>query len=496
VEVSTDKSAPRCKPRRLIDLGASEQCAEVAVTESSRCGDYSYTCLSYCWGGPQNTVLSKRNLDVTGLWCIPRKLIPAAFEDAFKITRLLGYRYIWIDSLCIIQDDEQDLEHEILQMPHIYKGAALTICASTSRNCSEGFLHARPDYSENTIGLNLPGGREGKIHLDSFLWWDPPVPEPLSTRAWAYQERLLSPRLLEFGWRTSRWTCACCKSYSGHSQLGVEERRSMTGRRSPQIQNYNLYSFMNPPGLRHYPVKVEDLFNTWCSIVRAYSGLALTFPGDRLAAIGGIAAELHRVTGVQYLAGLWQHERLASLLQWRVDTHLHKLQSRPVISRAPSWSWPGIDGKVLIHRSEVKVAGFEILAVDVESGFGRVANGSIEIQGPVRTGSWWRRNATPEVNVSEGLKITGAGGSELLLLPDCYGEIFTVEKGDLVMTGQELTFIAVGRTHSDHRIVRGLLLVRSEAAGKNLYRRIGMFQVPERGSFAVAEWDVMPLTVV
>jgi hypothetical protein len=114
----------------------------------------------------------------------------------------------------------------------------------------------------------------------------------------------------------------------------------------------------------------------------------------------------------------------------------------------------------------------------------------------VRTGSWWRRNATPEVNVSEGLKITGAGGSELLLLPDCYGEIFTVEKGDLVMTGQELTFIAVGRTHSDHRIVRGLLLVRSEAAGKNLYRRIGMFQVPERGSFAVAEWDVMPLTVV
>ena len=490
-------SSLRYKPKRLIDVGDDEQRGSVVIMESARCGDCSYTCLSYCWGGPQNTVLSKSNLDEeTRSWCVPREVIPAAFEDAFKVTRLLGYRYIWIDSLCIVQDDKQDLDHEILQMPHIYKGAALTICASTSRSCSEGFLQARTDYSERSIGLSLPDGREGRIHLDGFQWGDPPVPEPLSTRAWAYQERLLSPRLLEFGWRTSRWTCGCRKSYSGHSQLVVEKPGSSIRRQSPEAQRYDLYSFMNPPGLRHYPVKVGDLFSTWCLIVRAYSRLALTHTDDRLAAIGGIAAELQRASGVKYLAGLWHNERLASMLQWRVQSHTHELRSRPTTSRAPTWSWPGIDDKVLMHRSEITVAGFGILVVDVKGGFGKKAHGSIMLQGPVRTGRWWCGNAVLQSDASEGVKIARADNPELLVLPDCYGEIFTTANGQLVLTREELTFLAIGRTISDNHIIRGLLLSRGRIEEKDSYRRVGMFQVAEQGDFVTANWDIIALKVV
>jgi hypothetical protein len=451
----------------------------------------AYVCLSYYWGGPQALVCKSSNFESSQSWTVPDGGIPVAFKDTFKITRLLGFRYIWIDSLCIIQDDPEDLESEILQMPHIFKNADLTICVSSSQSYREEFLNARPDYSESKIRLRLPGGTLGTVHLDSFLWWSPPVPEPLGTRAWAFQERLLSPRILEYGWRTARWTCSCCNSYSGFTKPPVSESFGTDLENRTQPISYNLFMYLNPLGIRHFPVSSTSLFVSWYAIVHQYSALKLTFPKDRLAAIGGIAAELQRKTSVRYLAGLWYHERLPSLLQWRVVSPLCELQPRPRETRAPSWSWVGIDDEVVIQQSNIGVETFKILGVDVSGGFGTSASGFIEMEGPVRKGLWWRGNGDfriePEVLVQPNL--------ELSIWPDCTGELLRFIDGRPTIPEMELTLLAVGRAHLDYGIVRGLILVRPEPSKKH-YMRVAMFQVRDGGDFFIQDWDIQIIKVI
>jgi hypothetical protein len=94
------------------------------------------------------------------------------------------------------------------------------------------------------------------------------------------------------------------------------------------------------------------------------------------------------------------------------------------------------------------------------------------------------------------VKIARADNPELLVLPDCYGEIFTTANGQLVLTREELTFLAIGRTISDNHIIRGLLLSRGRIEEKDSYRRVGMFQVAEQGDFVTANWDIIALKVV
>ncbi|KAK8108845.1 hypothetical protein PG984_014646 [Apiospora sp. TS-2023a] len=424
--------------------------------------------------------------------------MPAAFADVFKVTRQIGFRYIWIDSLCIIQDDPNDVDDEIIQMPNIYKNAALTICASVSRSSREGFLHPRAEYSEMKIPLDLPRGKAGTAYLDSYLWWDPPAPEPLSERAWAFQERLLSPRLLEYGWRTARWTCSCTNGYSGGTILSTNEIVDAASEADMQPRAYNLFMYLNPPGIRNLPTSRTDIFECWAAIVYKYSALKLTFPEDRLAAIGGVAAELQRITGVRYLAGLWHHERLPSLLQWKVASSLGKLCQRPGTIRAPSWSWAGLDNEVIIHQSKVAIDAFEVISADAVGGFGKTAHGFIKLKGPLSRGMPWRGAETVQMKLSQvGLVIQDGLGPALNIWPDCAEEFVGFVDGCPVVSTMrlELVLLAIGRTNDDHGIVRGLVLTRKEAS-EELYTRVAMFQVRDEGDFAIRTWGIETITII
>lgn len=459
----------------------------------------AYVCLSYCWGGPQTFVCTSSKFDSSHGWIVPVAAIPAGFVDSFKVARKIGFRYMWIDSLCIIQDDPADLENEILQMPNIYKNAALTICASLASSSREGFLHSRADYSEMKVPLHLPRGRVGTAYLDSFMWWSPPVPEPLSVRAWAFQERLLSPRLLEYGWRTARWTCSCTNGYSGRTVLSPNEIVDATSEADMQPRAYNLFMYLNPNGIRNLPTSKTDIFDSWVAIVYKYSALKLTFPGDRLAAIGGVAAELQRITGVRYLAGLWHHERLASFLQWRVTSSLGDLCQRPVNARTPSWSWAGLDNKVVIIQSKVVVEAFEVISADATGGFGTTtATGSIKLKGPLSGGMWWRGAENVRMESSQtGLEIQDGDGPALTIWPDCAEEFMGFVDGYpmLFMMRLELVLLAIGRAGDDHSIVRGLILTRKDAS-KALYTRVAMFEVRDEGHFSVQDWSIETITII
>ncbi|ERF74707.1 hypothetical protein EPUS_00837 [Endocarpon pusillum Z07020] len=476
------------RPTRIIDLGGEPSSDGFAVKKSEETSVPAYVCLSYCWGDRQSLYCSSRNIDSSGAWNGHISSLPAAFQDTFSIARELGFRYLWIDSLCIVQDDNDDMKREILQMPLIYKNAELTICASSTESCREGFLQSRPDYSEYQIPVKFPDGRGGTVYLDSHKCWLPPATEPLGTRAWAYQERLLSPRLLEYGWRTVRWSCSCCTSYGGHQRLPSLNKDSTAQDGS---LNYNLFPTLNPLSVPTFPRSREELFQSWKFIVEEYSTLKLTFADDRLAAIGGVAQELRRLTGIPYLAGLWNYETLPSLLQWRVIAPPSEMHTRPRIDRTPSWSWAGLDNAVSIHCSEEAIPQFRILTASAVGGFGKTAHGSITIHSLARSGRWWCEAGDLRMGtVKSNMRSTKESMDGLVVWPDCADEIVTFVNGAVVALQIDLTFIAVGIANWDRNRVRGLIL---QKGCSDVHTRVGFFHA---SLSSVRSWQAFTVEIV
>lgn len=168
-----------------------------------------YAALSYCWGGHQElTLTSQTSLKLTAPSDV-EELHPT-IKDAVTVTINLGLHLLWVDALCIFQDDDGDKAKEIATMATIYNQAMVTIAASRARHVKEGFLQDRT-YPEGTFELSYIGldGRRTAIILQ--LGNDEP-PDPLRSRGWALQERYLSARLLHFGTFRTSWDCV-----EGHS---------------------------------------------------------------------------------------------------------------------------------------------------------------------------------------------------------------------------------------------------------------------------------------
>jgi hypothetical protein len=137
-----------------------------------------------------------------------------------------------------------------------------------------------------------------------------------------------------------------------------------------------------------------------------------------------VAAELQEKIGVPYLTGLWNYERLPSLLLWRLDSPLCELHPRPT-SRAPSWSWAAVDGAVSINHSWEVVQPFRVLDTDISGGFCLSAHGLITVEGLVREGMWWYEgwNLTEPLLAPDTTALK-RHDYELTISPDCAGEIF------------------------------------------------------------------------
>src|ERR1700744_2598321 len=101
-----------------------------------------YVCLSHCWGGLQPLKTTKENLS-SHLHSIPPQSIPKTYQDAIELTRLLGIKYLWIDSLCIIQDSTEDWGKESASMCAVYENCDIVIAATSAKDATEGFLRTR-----------------------------------------------------------------------------------------------------------------------------------------------------------------------------------------------------------------------------------------------------------------------------------------------------------------------------------------------------------------
>jgi hypothetical protein len=382
-----NKHDPNFAPTRLLYVGTRGEGSGLRLRLTlDHKKQPKYCCLSHCWGGVTDIPLLKKETLSTFLAGIDISSLPRSFQDAILITRQLRVKYLWIDSLCIIQDSPDDWAKEAAVMGKIYENGYCTIAAAEAKNSHEGCFVRRNPLNCNPVRIaSLPdcellmqpptGQYFGSLddRLSSYVIWLSNLP----SRGWVFQEALLSPKILYFG-RGLFWTCREGQAseldplgrgmvpqgiaYGGTADAIFHRSDSVsrgTRERSKVSNVLDMFfrgqaSAGNAPGRHEYDY-IRDLVargttgtldyqfhQYWMKLLATYTGLKLTMGKDRLTALSGIVQNIMKLVRWKYFAGLWEPTLHFDLI-WTIAKDPNP---RPEGYPAPSWSWASIDGIV------------------------------------------------------------------------------------------------------------------------------------------------------
>ncbi|KAI4286161.1 MAG: hypothetical protein L6R38_000143 [Xanthoria sp. 2 TBL-2021] len=312
---------------------------------SDQTRDIQYLALSYCWGGTVNMRSLKENIhhrEQHGLFIAD---LPAVIRDAIAVTRRLKFEYLWVDSLCICQDDEQEWKNEAALMADIYGGSVFTISALSSPNANIGFLGPRPRSIVPIGSMKFSG--KGEEHYDGdrpLLLFIRGIPQRLdieltsgrlSRRGWPLQERILAPGVLHFGRDQVFWEC--------------NEDHSMSETGNSIDKSLRLIDTSNDC---HNTAVNNNYPPLWHRLIQDFMRRDLSVFSDRLHAISGLAARLRKMGAItgRYVAGLWESE-LDVLLLW--EKHQERLPSTVPVKKntqVSTWSWAHVDRRNYIFE--------------------------------------------------------------------------------------------------------------------------------------------------
>ncbi|KAF5720074.1 het-domain-containing protein [Fusarium mundagurra] len=349
-------------PTRVIDVGDLKEHQDKPRLFITNKASGQYITLSHRWSKGITTKLKRDNLSQYQKE-LPVNDMPPTFQDAIEVTRQLGFRYLRIDSLCIIQDDESDWFQESHRMGSIFEEAGCTIAAVDSvddTGIDHGLFLPR-DTDPLLVKLTIPYKKEPlsklsqrvfKTNTSVYVWkmrWLREIPtmktcdkntitirprivsswrriprSNWSKRGWVLQERLLSRRLIYYTKNKLSWSCL--------TESGEEEGGDPTAAdRFPLIPQRRGSDF--------------SLFGIWEPIISDYQHCQLTFSKDRLAAIGGISARLEAQFSCKIYAGILFHspdDAVENLLWYASKGPLRTLNE----FHAPSWTWAAFDGEI------------------------------------------------------------------------------------------------------------------------------------------------------
>lgn len=312
--------------------------------------------------------------------------LPQTLQDAVQIARQTQVSYLWVDSLCIIQDDLNDWAVESSHMSSIYQNALFTISADAAPSVQSGIFASHSLVGQTDSEVRGPDGEPCTLYVrDTRLFCKPEVTlddsdtgnlnvhvYPLTRRAWALQERVLSTRILHYNDREISWECKAsfrCECQEPTRPKNRDELASLQIFRS-LYQRWDLIEFNK----------------AWQKIVTNYTTRVLSRGTDRLPALSGIARLVQELLlrhslDKTYLAGLWKFN-LAQDLTWHQSLWRSKLTKTPSY-RAPSWSWASIEGKVAFAyniRSKVQFINAQYTPVGPDP-TGEVAEASLTLRG-------------------------------------------------------------------------------------------------------------------
>lgn len=384
-------------------------------------GPFDYVALSYVWGKEYQLKTMKEDL-VTFKHRLPwdathfdEVRLPNTIRDAMLVTLALGYRFLWVDALCIVQDSMEDLTIQLSQMEHIYSLAVVSIVARSSASSDSGLKGVSSPRScmgssnvEVMVHDGLAIGRWEVLTMreeyeetqgvladkDRYMW-----------RGWTFQEQILSTRTLEFNSDRMLFWCGKDRSRqeSGHPSFATSEpsgphhfrwavrqfRRNKHRQETPDDEWIPSSEWMTD----------DMLHELWRSIRQNYSMRSLSYPSDRQRAVMGTAKALNGVSGGIDTAGHLV-DNLHEEVVWFLDTMLGGYPAPPVkISRElapegffPSWSWlnlwpvvwpesaeplPGVSLRIVRHSGsefgphtalEINAPVVTLLLVDTEDG--------------------------------------------------------------------------------------------------------------------------------
>ena len=332
-------------PTRLLQVSrdeSSEMKVRLICTAAEPPMQRRYMTLSHCWGRAQIVKLLRSNFDMMTR-DIPIADLPKTFQDAITVTQRLGISYLWIDSLCILQDrdDLSDWEAEASLMHKVYSHSYCNISAAAAEDSFEGLFYPRDPRLLHAAEVDLCI-REFVSDVDAIrchvfyrgFWFEHSTQAPLNKRAWVLQERLLSPRILHFGRHQLLWECRELQAAES-APWGIDT--DLDGRNFCRLrlrqQTLRQETLTTDPTILRY-----NQYRAWHKLVKIYSRCFLTVPDDKLIAISALAKRTGEATKGQYIAGLWREVLEKELLWCRgVDQHSKAMLScRSPRYRAPT----------------------------------------------------------------------------------------------------------------------------------------------------------------
>jgi hypothetical protein len=388
-------------PTRVIDVGTSTREPRLVVT-GGRSG--KWTALSHCWGSYRPLKTESKTLES---YCksLPLSALPPTFRDAIIITRALGVQYLWIDSLCILQDSKSDWLAESTMMGSTYKNAVVTIAADASPDSSVGIVASSCHDKQDSMPYPKTQCHSPSQNLGGFLRLRKEDHEqytergPLSQRGWTLQEEILAPRILQFTRNVVFWRCVEARASEIFPDIGP------TGSKRLDINPYNISGSYHeaidglPPRTTHTAyVFNHDILTYWYGpVVDAYILRQLTYESDKLIAIAGIAREIQSYTsGSHYKAGIWLNDIHRGLLWSPIRDAGTQGAVRYKEYVAPSWSWASIDFSKSIAEKDTRYIYSDLLRFTMkpladiydvkvsnvnDDSFGQVKSGSLTIRG-------------------------------------------------------------------------------------------------------------------
>jgi hypothetical protein len=236
-----------------------------------------------------------------------RKL-PKTFQQALRITQELREKYLWIDSLCIIQDCPEDWKRDSADMGQVYSNSYLNISATATKDGSEGlFFNIQP---ERAWQVSVQFGKDLYYAIRPDFWHTEVVNSPLNRRAWECQERMLSPRNLQFGLNQIFWECsqdAACETFPealpepfpkpGSKFKGASIKQTVAEFLRAESSSDYKEGCSKQERVGH--PETLQISNLWIALVTLYTSASLTYSRDKLVAIGGLAALMQRILSAQ-----------------------------------------------------------------------------------------------------------------------------------------------------------------------------------------------------
>ena len=369
------KPETRFMPTRLLDVGcAPSQPVRLVLSVDP---EDRYIALSHCWGSSTTLVTTSQTISLFQVGIIPSSL-PKTFSDAIKVSQILGVRYLWIDSLCIVQDDPEDWLRESAMMASVYGNADITIIASKASSSEDRFLSPRHETYVVKKETNT-SGQETEIFLVNRKYYgnsisaaSSPHQGSLSKRAWAIQERYLSRRKIIFAEAQMFWEC---------NQMTKSEDTHLAVIHSSQ----NYYELLSS--------------SSWYDIVRSFTNCEITYETDTFPAISGIAKTVARTNGGIYCAGVWMNQLCNSLL-WHPREMFRKIKRKTYV--APSFSWAASQGPIF-YRSLSKSVMSGSLCEYISHGQ-TLRTGSSDPYGGIEDA--WIKLTAPLIDVDHIIKVT------------------------------------------------------------------------------------------